>query len=98
MPTVKHDRPEESSVSRDLQADPEAQYADAVAVLATALDRLGARIHRDVHVESSNIDLSADPRLAQTLASFSSYADECLTALDNPSVMTALATARTGRP
>ncbi|WIM99971.1 hypothetical protein ACTOB_003642 [Actinoplanes oblitus] len=65
-------------------------YADAVTVLATALDRLGARIHRDLHVDSSHIDLS-DPRLAATLTGFSAYADECLAALDNPAVTTILA-------
>lgn len=82
---------------QDLHASAQAPYADAVTVLATALDRLGARIHRDLHVESSDIDVSDDPQLADTLAGFSAYADECLAALDNPNVMTALAAARTCR-
>lgn len=68
-----------------------AEPTDAVTILATALDRLGARIHRDLHVDSSYIDLSDFPELVETLGRFSAYADECLTALDNPVVMHALA-------
>jgi hypothetical protein len=84
-------------MSPNLQIDPNTANADAVMVLATALDRLGARIHRDLHVESSYIDVSADPQLATTLAGFSAYADECLAALDDPSVTTALAAVRAGQ-
>lgn len=71
-------------------------YADAVTVLATALDRLGARIHRDLHVDSSYIEVT-DPQLVDTLTGFSAYADECLAALDNPAVTSALAAVRTNR-
>lgn len=70
-----------------------APYADAVTVLATALDRLGARIHRDLHVDSTDSALSADPQAARLLAGFSAYADECLAALDNAAVQAALAAA-----
>jgi metal-dependent HD superfamily phosphatase/phosphodiesterase len=89
-------RPEESPMSLTQQAGTEVTNADAVTVLATALDRLGARIHRDLHVDSSHIDLS-DPRLADTLTGFSAYADECLAALDNPAVTRVLAAARADR-
>lgn len=68
-------------------------YTDAVTVLANALDQLGARIYRDLHVDSSDIDVS-DPRLVSTLTGFSAYADECLSALDNPSVRNVLAATR----
>lgn len=78
----------------DLPAGADVAHTDAVTVLATALDRLGARIHRDLHVESSYIDLSGAPRLAETLAGFSVYADECLAALDNPAVIKALTGSR----
>ncbi|MFE9205663.1 hypothetical protein [Micromonospora sp. NPDC007230] len=81
-------------MSLDPQTGGDVAYADAVTVLATALDQLGARIHRDLHIESSHIDLSADPQLANTLAGFSAYADECLTVLDNPAVTRALAAAQ----
>lgn len=84
-------------MSSDLQASVDAAHTDAVTVLATALDRLGARIHRDLHVESSYIDLSGAPRLAETLTGFSAYADECLAALDDPGVIAALGAARADR-
>ena len=81
-------------MSPDLPAGADAAHTYAVTVLATALDRLGARIHRDLHVESSYIDLSGAPQLAETLAGFSAYADDCLAALDNPAVVNALAGSR----
>lgn len=59
-----------------------------VLVVATALDRLGARIHRDLHVDSSYLDVSdTDPQLARVLRDFSDLADECLEALDHPVVL-----------
>ncbi|SNS90400.1 hypothetical protein [Actinoplanes regularis] len=82
-------------MSSSPQASTNTAHVDAVTVLATALDRLGARIHRDLHVDSSHIDLS-DPRLAATLTGFSAYADECLAALDNPAVTSALAARTSG--
>ncbi|TCB94451.1 hypothetical protein E0H26_21255 [Micromonospora zingiberis] len=85
-------------MSLDLPADGDVAYADAVTVLATALDQLGARIHRDLHVESSHLDVSADPQLANTLTGFSAYADECLSVLDNPAVTRALAAAQADQP
>jgi hypothetical protein len=81
-------------MSPDPQASTDTAYADALTVLATTLDRLGARIHRDLHVDSSHLDLSADPQLASTLSGFSAYADECLAVLDSPTVTNALAAAR----
>jgi hypothetical protein len=86
--------PMENDMSPHLPAGADTAHTDAVTVLATALDRLGARIHRDLHVESSYIDLSGAPGLAETLAGFSAYADECLAALDNPAVIDALAVSR----
>lgn len=50
---------------------------------AAALDKLGARIHRDLHVESSYVDLgAADPQLHAALIDLSTLADECLSVLD----------------
>ncbi|MET8152058.1 hypothetical protein ACIBSW_40460 [Actinoplanes sp. NPDC049668] len=76
------------------QSDDDLSYADAVTVLATALDNLGARIHRDLHVESSYIDVSEDSALAEILTGFSSFADRCLAALHDPAVKRALAATR----
>lgn len=74
-------------------ADAVQPYA-AVTVLAEALDRLGARIHRDLHVESGEAAPVADPDLAMTLAKFSTYADECLEALEDTQVVAALVAAK----
>jgi hypothetical protein len=82
-------------MSADTPTGTDAAYADAVTVLATALDELGARIYRDVHVESSYLHLPEDSKLTDTLTEFSAYTDECLTVLDNPIVVRALAAART---
>jgi hypothetical protein len=72
-------------------SDDEISYARAVSVLANALDNLGARIHRDLHVGSSYIDVSEDPALAEILTGFSDFADRCLDALSDPDVRRALA-------
>jgi hypothetical protein len=71
-----------------------APYVDAVNVLAQALDRLGARIHRDLHVESMEGAPVADPQLAATLAAFSAYADDCLEVLDDARVLAVLRATR----
>jgi hypothetical protein len=63
-------------------------------MLAEALDRLGARIHRDLHVESREAAPVSDPDLARTLAQFSAYADECLETLEDARVVAALMAAR----
>jgi hypothetical protein len=62
----------------------------AVAVLAEALDQLGARIHRDLHTDSSYINIDEDNPLYPVLNAFSGFAEECLTALDHPAVREAL--------
>jgi hypothetical protein len=76
-----------------LLTEPVQPYA-AVTVLAEALDRLGARIQRDLHVESREAAPVSDPDLAMTLAKFSAYADECLEALEDARVLTALMAAK----
>lgn len=74
-------------------------FAEAVTVLADALDRLGARIHRDLNVETSESAPASDPELAATLVRFSAYADECLEALDDARVLAALmATKQVAKP
>ncbi|WP_230554397.1 hypothetical protein [Salinispora arenicola] len=77
----------------------EPPYAHVVTALATALDSLGARIYRDLHVESA--DLAArgiDPQVTAMLTSFSTYAEDCLAVLDDPAVRTVLDAAMTRRP
>ena len=77
----------------------EVPYAHAVTALATALDSLGARIYRDLHVDSTDLGAhGADPRLAQLLTGFSAYAEECLSVLDDPDVRIVLDAALAFRP
>jgi hypothetical protein len=95
---MRHDhypapRSEEALVPESLVSS-HSSLVHAVTVLATALDELGARIYRDLHIESGHIDVTGSPRLAATLTDFSAYADECLSALDDPMVTKALAAAR----
>jgi hypothetical protein len=94
MITISFRLPEEHQMPNAQQSDGDVSYADAVTVLATALDSLGARIHRDLHVESSYIDVSDDPELTGVLTDFSSFADRCLAALNHPTVKRALAATR----
>jgi ribulose-5-phosphate 4-epimerase/fuculose-1-phosphate aldolase len=77
--------------SYQLRSGAGASVLEAVTVLATALDELGARIYRDLHIESGHIDVSGSPQLTAILSDFSAYADQCLAALDNPAVANALA-------
>ena len=80
-----------------MTTNPDAATADlqyAVTILATALDNLGARIYRDLHVESSYIDLGDAKAMADALTGFSSFADEVLGALSHPAVKRALAEAK----
>lgn len=78
-------------MTQDLPAPAEEPYVRAVAALATALDSLGARIYRDLHVENTDIAARAtDPQLAETLSGFTAYAEDCLAVLDDPEVRIAL--------
>lgn len=62
----------------------------AVAVLVEALERLSARITRDLNVEAGEGAAPEDPRWAATLSRFVDYADECLAVLDDPRVLETL--------
>ncbi|GAA1963596.1 hypothetical protein [Catenulispora subtropica] len=65
----------------------------AVVVLVEALERLSVRINRDLNVEVGEGAAPEDPRWAATLARFVDFADECLTVLDDPRVLTTLGAA-----
>ena len=69
----------------------ESGQSQAVAVLADALERLGARITRDLNVEAGEGAAPEDPRWADTLSGFVTFADQCLGVLDDPRVISALA-------
>lgn len=74
---------------------PDADLRTAVTVLAEALDKLGGRIHRDLHTESSYIDITENNPLYPALDQFSAFADKCLEALDHPAVQAILDAAQT---
>ncbi len=76
-----------------LLATPESGPTQAVAVLVDALERLGARISRDLNVEAGEAAAPEDPRWAATLEGVVSFADQCLGVLDEPCVQRVLAQA-----
>lgn len=65
---------------------------EAVGVLADALERLGARIHRDLNVETREAAALEDPVWDATLSRFTEFADECLQVLEDERVLAALRT------
>jgi hypothetical protein len=71
---------------------PVPQAVEAVWLLVHALERLEARIHRDLHSEAADVAPPADPAWAATLSDFSRFAEECLGALADPRVRSVLET------
>jgi hypothetical protein len=65
-------------------------FQQVVEVLADALERLGARIHRDLNVETREAAAPEDPVWEVTLRRFTTFADECLQVLDDDRVLAAL--------
>ena len=65
--------------------------ADLVAVLATTLERLTARVSRDLDVDVGESVLPDDPFWADTISRLAEYARECAEVLDEPQVSAALA-------
>lgn len=72
---------------------PAPQATEAVWLLVETLERLEARIHRDLHTEAADVAPPADPVWAATLSDFSLFADECMGALADPRVRSVLAAA-----
>ncbi|OLT30705.1 hypothetical protein BJF79_38395 [Actinomadura sp. CNU-125] len=67
------------------------QAAEALWLLVHTMERLGARIHRDLDVEAADAAPPADPVWAQTLSDFSAFADDCMTTLADDRVRAVLA-------
>lgn len=63
---------------------------DVIAAVAVTLERLVARITRDLDVDASEGVAPNDPEWAATIAGVVSYARECAAVLDEPTVFTAL--------
>ena len=71
--------------------------ADLVAVLATTLERLTARVSRDLDVDAGESVLPDDPFWADTISRLAEYARECAEVLDEPRI-TAVLTAHPDGP
>ncbi|MEU8803227.1 hypothetical protein [Spirillospora sp. NPDC048819] len=69
----------------------DAQAAEVLWVVVEAMERLEARIRRDLHLEADDASPPADPAWAATLDEFSAYADECLSVLSDSRVRSMLA-------
>lgn len=67
-----------------------ATTADTVTLVATALERLVARITQDLDVDASESVAPDDPEWAATIAGVAAYARECASVLDEPAVFEVL--------
>ena len=68
------------------------ESADLVTVLATTLERLTARVCRDLDVDASESVLPDDPFWADTISQLVEYSRECAEVLDEPGITAALTT------
>lgn len=69
---------------------PAAATADTVTLVATALERLVARITQDLDVDASEGVALDDPEWAATIEGVVAYAQECASVLDEPAVFEVL--------
>jgi hypothetical protein len=67
-----------------------ADTSDALSLVATALDRLVARVTQDLDVDASEGVAPDDPQWAATIAGVAAYARECASVLDEPRVFDVL--------
>jgi hypothetical protein len=65
-------------------------HSEAITAVAIALERLVARITRDLDVDAAEGVPPDDPEWAATIAGVVSYARECVAVLDEPIVFKAL--------
>ena len=80
------------SALKDTSPEP---TADLVAVLAITLERLTARVGRDLDVDASESVLPDDPFWADTISQLAEYSRECAEVLNEPRI-TALMRVRSG--
>ena len=62
------------------------EAADLVTVLAATLERLTARVSRDLDVDAGESVLPEDPFWADTISRLVKYARECAEVLDEPRI------------
>jgi hypothetical protein len=77
--------------------DASPESADLVTALATTLERLAARVCRDLDVDAGESVLPDDPFWADTIIRLAEYARECAEVLDEPRITEAL-TSRSDGP
>jgi hypothetical protein len=76
----------------NLVKDASPESADLVMVLATTLERLTARVCRDLDVDAGESVLPDDSFWADTISRLAEYARECAEVLDEPRITEALTT------
>jgi hypothetical protein len=76
------------SVNPVKDTSPEA--TDLVTVLAATLERLTARVRRDLDVDAGESVLPDDPSWADTISRLAEYSRECAAILDEPQVTAVL--------
>lgn len=64
---------------------------ELVAVVAVALERLAARVSRDLDADAGEGVLPDDPAWAEVITGVAAYARECSAVLDDPRIMAVLA-------
>jgi hypothetical protein len=77
--------------------DASPESADLVTILATTLERLTARVCRDLDVDAGESVPPDDPFWADMIGRLAEYARECAEVLDEPRI-TAVLTARPDGP
>jgi hypothetical protein len=65
--------------------------AAELALVAASLERLAARISRDLDVDAGEGVPPEDPAWAETIAGVAGYARECVAVLDDPRISAVLA-------
>jgi hypothetical protein len=68
--------------------------ANVVELLAASLERLAARVSRDLDADAAEGVPPEDPVWADTISGVAAYAQECLAILDDPRVAAALTAAQ----
>jgi hypothetical protein len=72
----------------------EAPNANVVELLASSLERLAARVSRDLDIDVAEGVPPEDPIWAETIGGVAAYARECLAILDDPRVAAILMAAQ----
>jgi hypothetical protein len=70
--------------------DASPETTDLVTVLAATLERLTARVRRDLDVDAGESVLPDDPFWADTISRLADYARECAEVLDEPRITAVL--------